>query len=201
MKILKYHPKKQTADLEWNGEIVSVSDEAAINMRIDIFKEIPDELIPELIERSEEVLCRQYLYSQLDKYFKPKYGYYKKLLEKGYRKDVAKKVVNDAEEKGFIDDRYFAERFVEQNAAKKGSYKLKQELRTKGISADIIDSVLENLPSQTEDLLVLAKKLVKNKENTPEERAKLYRKLASRGFSYDDINSVVKKIFSDEDEY
>lgn len=198
MKILKYYPKKQTAEIEWQGSIHTISDEAALKMRIDIFKDIPENALPELLAESEKVLCRQYLYSQLDRYFKTKQGYYQKLLEKGFSKTSARSALDDAEKNGFINDRYYAERYIEQNCAKKGRYKLKQELKSKGVSSEIIDEALENLPPQNEELLTLAQKLSKGKCDSPEEKARLYRKLASRGFGFDEINSVIKQIFSED---
>lgn len=200
MKIIKYHPKKQFVEIEWRDEICKISIECALKHKIDVFKEIPEETIPQLLAESEDFFALEYLYTQLDKYFKTKKMYYRKLLEKGFSKKSAQYAVDTAEANGFIDDRYFAERFIELNSAKKGKFALKRDLSAKGVSAEIIDELLAETPLQTEELYRLAKKLHKG-ENTPEAKATLYRKLLSRGFQYDEINAVIKRIFSEDDEF
>lgn len=194
MKIINYNAKRHVGEIEWQGKIREISAEAALILRMDLNEELPEASIPDLLKLSEEILCRQYLYSYIGKYFKTRKGYYDKLHEKGYSREAAEKALDKAQENGYIDDRNFAERYVEANSYKKGYYKLKTELRNKGVGADIVDEVLETVGPQTEELLTLARKLCKKPLNSPEEKAKLSRKLASRGFSYDEINSVISKL-------
>ena len=194
MKIESYSAKKQTAEIIYDGRMHTISEEAAMLLRVDIFKDIPDELIPELLQKSDELLCRKYLYEQISKYSKTKRGYYNKLVEKGFPKPIAKAAVDHAEEYGYIDDYKYAERFVEINRSKKGYYKLKSELLSKGVKSEIAEEVLKSLPSNGDEIFILAKKLAKKIPENAEERAKLARKLASRGFGYDEINSAIFKL-------
>lgn len=198
MRISLYHPKKKTAEIEWRGKIVFLSEECAKKAGIDIHSDIPEELLPTLVAESEDFLCKKYLYSQLDKYFKTKYGYYKKLTEKGFSKSSAKKAVDKAEELGFIDDGYFVERYIERNCAKKGKFAIKRELLSKGVASDIIDAKLAEAEFSSDSLLALAEKLVKRTDDIRKDKATLYRKLVSRGFSYDDVNAAIQKIFSED---
>ncbi len=196
MQIIKYYPKKEAADIEWQGEIRKISLECALKNGIDIFKEFPDEKVPLLLSESEEIFCLEYLYSQLDKYFKTKSMYYRKLREKGFSKVSAQKAVDTAEKNGFINDRYFAQRYVETYSSKKGRFALKRDLAAKGVSAEIIDEILADAPTDSDELYILAKKLFKGEKN-PKEKAALYRKLIARGFTYEEVNSVVKRIFEE----
>lgn len=194
MKIESYNAKKQTAEIIYQGKMRTVSEEAALSLRVDVFKDIPDEILPELLAESEKLLCRKYLYDQISKYSKTKRGYYNKLVEKGYSKPVAKATVDHAEEYGYIDDYKYAERYVELNLNKKGYYKLKSELTNKGVPAATINEVLNALPDQSDEIFVLAQKLAKKIPENAEERAKLARKLASRGFSFDEISTAIDKL-------
>ena len=194
MKIESYSAKKQTAEIIYEGKLRTISEEAALSMRVDIFKDIPDDVVPELLAASEKLLCRKYLYDQISKYSKTKRGYYNKLLEKGFSKPVAKETVDHAEEYGYINDHTYAERYVEINSGKKGYYKLKNELTNKGVSTPIINEVLSVLPDQSDEIFALTKKLAKKIPENAEERAKLARKLASRGFSFDQINAAIFRL-------
>ena len=198
MKIESYNRKKQTAEIIYEDKMRVISEEAAALMRIDIHKDIPDELIPELLVESEKILCRKYLYEQISKYSKTKRGYYKKLVEKGYSKEISRESVDHAEENGYIDDFRYAERYVEINHGHKGHYKLKTELLNKGISSAIAEEVLRELPSQENEALTMARKLSKTPPQSREEKAKLARRLASRGFGYDEVNYAINHLSDEE---
>ncbi|MBR1747688.1 MAG: RecX family transcriptional regulator [Clostridia bacterium] len=191
MKADNYNPKKLTAELVLDGKIVFLSQEAAITMGLDLKKDLPDEVVPALVAESERLLCKKYLYDQIAKYYKTKRGYYTKLLQKGFSKAAADYAVKCAEESGYIDDEKFSASYVEQNASRKGAYRIKKELLSKGVPSDVADRAVAELETDPDDLYRVAKKLVKGDLSTPEERQKLYRKLASRGFSYGEISQVV----------
>ena len=73
--------------------------------------------------------------------------------------------------------------------------RLKQDLIGKGISSDVIDRVLEEEYTADESDLIESLMIKKHydKENaTYEEKSKMYRFLAGRGFSSDSINRVLK---------
>ncbi len=198
MQVLGYDKKQKATKVEHDGKILLIPAEAAAKMRVKLTDEIPDEILDELLSLSEEILCRQYLYDYAAKFVKTKRGYYTKLLEKGYSKSAAQKAVESAENYGIINDRVFAKSFVETNRSKKGRFALKNELSKKGVSAEIIDEVLSDMEPQDEQLVLLVKKLAKGGIKTREEKAKLCKKLISRGFSYDEIKRAVAEIFSDD---
>lgn len=197
MKIIGYNAKKQTAEIIWNDKLYTLSEEAAILSGIDLHGEISEEALPALITASEEILCRQYLYNQIAQYSKSKKNYLKKLREKGFSREAALKATDHAEQLGYIDDRAYAARYVAVNSAKKGRYRLKNELLSKGISADIADEALRDLPPQREELITIARKLSPAPPQSYADRAKLSRKLASRGFTFEEIDSAINELYGD----
>lgn len=201
MRIISYNAKKQTAEIEWMGNVRVISEEAALLARIDIKNDIPEEAIPSLLSASEEILCRKYLYEQISKYSKTKRGYLNKLLEKGFSKGAAKDAVERAENYGYIDDAKYAERYISLNSSKKGYYRLKQELLNKGIPSAIVADVLSALPPQEEEIISLAQQLVKKPLENGEDRAKLARKLAARGFPYEDIRRAINALRTSNDDF
>lgn len=90
--------------------------------------------------------------------------------------------------KGYVDDRKFAEYYVENRFVKKGisRKRLAMELVKKGIAKDIIDEVLEKRNDEEEILKIIAKK--RNKYDDE----KLIAYLCRQGFAYDLVRELVK---------
>ena len=93
---------------------------------------------------------------------------------------------------GFVDDRRFAERWVENRHLLKPTSrrKLHQELLGKRISADVIDDVLSADPN---DELADLRLIIAKKRRQPKfaDDAKLMQYLARQGFGYQDIKAVL----------
>ncbi|MGN1042906.1 MAG: hypothetical protein ACI4SK_05435 [Christensenellales bacterium] len=66
------------------------------------------------------------------------------------------------------------------------------------MASDIIDAKLAEAEFSSDSLLALAEKLVKRTDDIRKDKATLYRKLVARGFSYDDVNAAIQKIFSED---
>lgn len=123
------------------------------------------------------------------------------LKGKGYSQSICDYVVEKLEGYKYIDDKRYAEDYVESVRKRKGPRVIKQQLLLKGISSNIIDSALEGL-NQKKEVLVLAEKYMKNKEKTPQVKQKLYRHLMTKGFNYDECKSAISKAFEgDEDDW
>ena len=124
---------------------------------------------------------------------------YKKIYDKKLDKSFIELVISRLEAKGYVDDRRFAEWYVENRFLKKGISvkRLKMELMKKGISADVVSEVLSGSErNEKEEILkVVAKK--RSKYDTDE---KLIQYLLRQGFSYALVREVVESssILADE---
>lgn len=114
------------------------------------------------------------------------------LKQKGYLPSTVFYVIKKLLEYDFINDERYAESFVYHKSQKEGVNKIKQQLFSKGIKEEIIDKALKQIDNQSQQISVLAEKYMKNKDNTKENLAKLYRYLMGKGFTYDDIKQVIK---------
>jgi len=109
-------------------------------------------------------------------------------------------------EGGLIDDRRFAERFVELN---KGGVRSKRALRdklyVKGVPRDIIDEALSEIDDdeQLGAAVQLAREFARRHEGKPERevRAKVGQALARRGFSWDDVSSALERVLGDGEDF
>lgn len=116
----------------------------------------------------------------------PKTGEYSTKLREGYDKSLVPLVYKRLEAHGYINDEAFARNWVENRNTSKGisRQKLRQELQQKGISAQIIDTVLaEDL---RDDRAELRKIIARKAKKYPDEQ-KLIQYLLRQGFNYSDV--------------
>jgi regulatory protein len=111
---------------------------------------------------------------------------YKTVLKPGYDQSLVEPVFKRLEERGYIDDRRFAETWVENRNITKGSSlkKLRQELSQKGIPQSIIEEVLAE--TDRDDVAELRKIIAHKAKKYPDEQ-KLIQYLMRQGFNYSDI--------------
>jgi len=118
-----------------------------------------------------------------------------RLAQKGFPPEVSGRVLDMLEEYGYINDRLFACRWVEQRLGKRGFRGLKRELLEKGVGGDIIDEVLDGLDCDAEynaALKLAKKKLAEGGEAYPYQR--LAGVLRRRGFSGEVIGKVCRAV-------
>jgi regulatory protein len=161
---------------------------------------ISEEKVQELVKEDDFLKA----YERVLKFFSYRPRSEKELHDWFKRKEVGeetqKLILKKLESLGFINDKEFAKWWIEQRKTfhPGGQRLLKLELFKKGISREIVDSILtEEGPV---DELSVAKKVVEKKlkvwRGLPKEalRRKLTGVLARRGFSWD----IIKEILKDE---
>ncbi len=116
------------------------------------------------------------------------------LYSKGYTTKTVDYCIAKLEEYNYLDDQAFADLYVKSYSYKKGKRLLDFELKSKGISDDKIRSSLEKYISNEDDLINLSEKFLKSKPRDKKTMAKLAQHLFSKGFSFDEINPVIKKL-------
>lgn len=143
-------------------------------MRPHSTREINDYLKRKTIDRKVRVKNR-------------KTGEYATQLKKGYDASLVPLVFVRLEERGYIDDKRFAEIWVENRNTSKGSSikKLRMELQQKGIANNIIEEVLDN--SSRDEREELRKIIARKAKKYPDEQ-KLIQYLLRQGFNYSDIS-------------
>lgn len=126
----------------------------------------------------------------------------RKLASRKYDKALIKQVLDDLLSNLYLDDERFAREYSEEKLKKKmlGMSRIKLELREKGVSQDIIERILsENSASdETENALKLAEKKLSSLKGRNLDKMKLnqrlYSFLASKGFNYDLIKTVLDRL-------
>ncbi len=102
--------------------------------------------------------------------------------------EFSEEIVSRLVDRGYLDDRRFAEFWVENRFVKKGVSKkrLKMELMKKGVAMEIIEEVLDGRNDEEELRKMIARK--KAKYDDPQ---KLMAYLCRQGFSYDLVKELV----------
>ena len=92
--------------------------------------------------------------------------------------------------KGYLDDRRFAEWYVENRFVKKGvsRKRLRMELMKKGVATEIIDEVLDGRDDEKE-----LRKMIARKRSKYDDPQKLVAYLCRQGFSYDLVRKLVEE--------
>ena len=132
----------------------------------------------------------------------------RKLWNKDYEQKLIDEVIDDLQNKGYLDDKEFIRAFVaEKSKTKNWSIKrIKGELFKRGVASKLIDETLNHQPveSDNESAMKLAKKkyevLLKRNLEPKELRNKLSAYLFSKGFEYELIREVSDRLIKDENE-
>lgn len=115
----------------------------------------------------------------------------RRLVQKGYSKEVTESTINTLKRMGYIEDRSFARYWVKERFGKKGTFGIRQELLEKGIDIIIVNEALAELGPDDEyscALKLAEKKIRLSGGICPHPRLAGY--LGRRGFS----NEVIYKV-------
>ena len=117
----------------------------------------------------------------------------KYLTDKEYAPAVVNYVMDKMKYYGYIDDKAYAQAYVEQNSQSKGARRVKQELIQRGIKLSEAEEVSEQERDFSLDNATrLAERYMRGKDCNIKTIVKLQRYLVSRGYDFDIVNSVVR---------
>lgn len=182
-------------------EPVFVNSEIVAEFHLKEGMNIPESAVEQIIKANDTRRAREralYLLDARD------YSYTElfKKLEVNYDEDICYEVLNSLAELGVVDDRRYAQRLGEYLIEKKrfGRYRAAMEMKRRGLSKDLIS---ETLDKYDEDSVVRLYELVKEKyeQYLTDQKGvnRVKNALVRKGFSYDDINAVIKTVLSEED--
>ena len=111
---------------------------------------------------------------------------------------AAQEVVAILVQEKYVDDFRYASAFARDKSAIQGwgEVKIRYMLSAKGVSRDIIDKALEEIDQDKADsrLEKLLQHKLKSLKDDPQCRLKLLRFALGRGYSYDEVNSLINTL-------
>ena len=197
----------------------SLALQQVLDLHIKVGKQLSEEDLTELKKASEfgklyqraleYALTRPHSTKEMRDYLKRKTldkkvrvkdrktGEYKTVIKEGVSESLIEPVMERLCERGYVDDERFAQLWLENRSVSKGASmkKLKLELRTKGISEDIISRCLEESPRNEREEL---RKMIARKSKRYADEQKLIQYLVRQGFNYSDVVDELSALSSSE---
>lgn len=173
--------------------------EVAVVARLKVGKEISEEELYKLIFDSEVKMAFEKASSFLGTREHSKKELFEKLLKKGYEKPVIEETISKLEEYHYVDDELFAKHFAEQNS-RYSKVVIEGKLRQKGVDADIIKTVLEDIDDGQEYELCkkqTQKLILQKKSDDSKIKEKIFASLIRKGFKTNDIKKALSEFYFD----
>ncbi len=192
--------KKGMSAVFIDGEYAMMLDSFTLaNEGIKIGSEIDDERLHELVKASNLSRAKEKALSLLGYRSRSRRELVERIAQL-YGMEAAEAAADRMVELGLVDDEQFARDYAEQLFNKKlfGERRVVYELTQKGIDRELIDIIVEELaPNPEERIRYLLESKYRNKIGDANTRRKTANALASLGYSYCDINSVLSE-YDDE---
>jgi regulatory protein len=122
-----------------------------------------------------------------------------RLKRAGFALNVVESVISDLVDAGLVDDAEFVRSWIasRQAAGGVGRRKLRWELRRKGVSEELLEEAVSKTVSdetEVEQALTLARKRLTGEGTDARRLARLRRLLLSRGFGFDTVDYVMRRV-------
>jgi len=172
---------------------------------LHVDREIDEQEIATLVLKDEFYRARDYGYLLLSYRDRSEREFRKRLIDKGFHRDVVEEVLGFFKACSLVDDRVFAERWMESvlSGRPMGEMRVRHELRAKLVEDVIIDEVLgARFDHERERELArrAAEKKARSLEGYPADtaRRRFTRHLRNRGFRFDIIHELVKEFYGED---
>ena len=157
---------------------------------------LPPEVYEELVNRVLKKRATLRAMHILERTDKTEAQLRRKLEESEYPKEAVESAIAYVTSYGYLDDRRYAEHYIEWKKQGKGKARLKMELVQKGISREIIEEVLESTDfGETREMIrqIILKKRKTDNPMNEKEKQRIYGFLMRKGFSSSDILAVMRE--------
>jgi regulatory protein len=191
---------KNRVDVYLDGKKAFVMTKS-IAMELKVGQELLQDQIAELKERDTEERTFQHALRLIHRRPRSERELRDSFRKKRASSDVQEAVLTRLREKGLVDDRAFAEAWVENRLAfrPRSSWALQYELRIKGIDREIIGIVLEGFNNEEaayKAALKASRKMTDYSWDLFYKRLAAY--LSRRGFKYSTISPVIKRVWKEK---
>jgi regulatory protein len=176
-----------------------LSEELKLKYGLSIGEEIEQSFIDEILRNEEQNKVISYALKLLSYRQKTETEMYKALQRKGFDEVYIEYTINYLKKNKYINDFEYAKMYIndKQNLYKYGPIRIRFDLLRKGISKEIINSILViNSDDEYDNAFELA--LKKQSSYIGQDKYSIYRKLGGflqrKGYSYDVISRVLDNL-------
>ena len=205
-KIKAQKKDKERCSIFVDGEfLLGIKAELVYEFNLDKGEVLTERSLMQLLDEEELLEAKEAAFNLLSYRQRSVAELKERLLNKGYKIEVVQQVINILERLDYLDDQEFAISWVKDRITKGyGPYRIRQQLKEKGIDTRVIESSLEQeYSSELEYDLALelaAKKRSRYRDKDHyERRYKLSKVLERKGFSFEIINLVLDDLLTEGD--
>lgn len=192
---IEYLDKYNLVKLTISREIFYLSYDFFIDLNLACDDDLDFETYKKILKENDFNRCKNEALKQISYRSRTSFDLKNKLIEKKYSEDAINKVIQFLEDYDLIDDKLYVKSFVNDkskiNNWSKG--KIRYKLKAKHIDDSLIETYLNEISDDEEYEKAYEAGL--HKKESVDDKNKVYRFLASRGFSYDIIRDVLSDLF------
>ncbi|WP_138430550.1 regulatory protein RecX [Fodinibius saliphilus] len=175
--------------------LLGVSEQTLLKFNLKKGMEITPSLFRKLQREEGRFAIKAYMLKLLGRREHARKELFTKAIKKDYSKDVINSVLDELQEKGFLDNVRFAKKFAadKSNLSKWGPNKIKSHLFKKGISNTVAERCIEQAIEGQDvkqtflDLVLKRKKRFLREEDPYKRKKKVVDHLARKGYRSTDI--------------
>lgn len=184
------------------GFLVGVSESTLIDLKLAKGVEVTPSLYRKIQREEGRFAVKSYLMKLLARRDHARKELLTKALRKDYQKQVILDILDELEEKGYINEEKFAEKFTADkfNLNRWGPAKIKAHLFKKGIPKSVIERTIQNhfdgkeLGETYLNLVLKRKRRFLKEENPVKRKKKIFDYLNRKGFRPDSIFKHMDKL-------
>ena len=192
---IEYSDKYNLVKITISNEFFYISYDFFNDLALSVGAVIDFDLYKDILRENDFNRCKNEALKQLSHGSKTSFDLKKKLKEKKFNNDSISRVIDFLTEYNLIDDKAYVKSYINDksriNNWSKG--KIRYKLKAKFIDDSLIDTYLDEISYDEEYEKAYDAGL--NKKESVNDKNKVYRFLASRGFSYDIISDVLGDLF------
>lgn len=192
---IEYSDKYNLVKLTISREIFYLSYDFFVDLNLACDDDLDFETYKKILKENDFNRCKNEALKQISYRSRTSFDLKNKLKEKKYSEGAINKVIQFLEDYDLIDDKLYVKSFVNDkskiNNWSKG--KIRYKLKAKHIDDSLIETYLNEISDNEE--YVKAYEAGLHKKESVDDKNKIYRFLASRGFSYDIIRDVLGDLF------
>ena len=196
---IDYSDKYNLVILKISGEDFSISYDLYNDLALSKDEEISFDTYKEILADNQFNQAKNFALSKISYAQKTSFEIEKLLRGNDFDSDATSKTIEFLEEYGLIDDDMYVKSYVsdKHNISRWPKNKIRYSLKSKKIDDSLIESYLDDIPyeEEFEKALNFAKKKARD-DFSNENKQKVYRYLAGKGFEFDIINKAISEVFS-----
>jgi regulatory protein len=184
-----------------NQFLIGVSDSTLTKLNLKKGVEITPFLLDQIARQEDQWAAREYMFRILSRRDHSRKELKDKAYKKGYSGGFIEEILDEFEQKEYIDDRKFAKKYAADKFEFNdwGPYKIRTQLFKKGISKSVVEQVVQDTfgnEAIKESMILLITKKKRRYQREPEDkrRKKVFDFLMRKGYDTENILKHMDKL-------